>query len=159
MKFEELIRAFAEHLTTGVVFTDAALKRPGPGIRYVNPAFCRLTGYAAEELVGGDPRRLQGAATQPIVLRSLSRALHEGRRFHGVVSNYRKSGEHYLCEIDIRPIVAIGGEVEGFVAFEREVVRPRGRPRRGDELSRYKAVLPDDPVFAPSIAGLSPFAP
>ena len=93
MTFDELIRVFAEHLTIGIVVTDAALQQPGPVIRYVNPAFCRLTGYAAEELVGGNPRRLQGAATQPIVLRSLSRALHERRRFHGVVSNYRKSGE------------------------------------------------------------------
>jgi PAS domain S-box-containing protein len=159
MTFEELIRTFAEHLTTAIVVTDAALKQPGPVIRYVNPAFCRLTGYAAEELVGDNPRQLQGPATQPMVIRTLSRALQERRRFHGVVSNYRKSGEHYLCEIDIRPIVGVGGGVESFVAFEREVVRPRGRPRRGDELSRYKAVLPDDPVFAPSIAGLSPFAP
>jgi PAS domain S-box-containing protein len=106
MTLDELVSVLAEPLPVGVVLTDAGLDAPGPLVRYVNPAFCRLSGYAADELVGMSPRRLQGEATQPLVLRTLSRSLRAGARFHGVLVNYRKGGERYFCEIDARPLVA-----------------------------------------------------
>jgi PAS domain S-box-containing protein len=156
MTLDELVRAFSEHLSIGVVVTDPLLDAPGPILRYVNPAFCRITGYSAEELVGGSPRRLQGEATQRLTLRAFSRALRGGRRFHGVVVNYRKSGERYLCEIDARPLYGDGGSVARFIAFQREVVKPRGRPRENG--LRYRPVLPEEAIVHPAIAGLSPFA-
>jgi PAS domain S-box-containing protein len=124
------------------VLTDAGLDAPGPLIRYVNPAFCRLSGYAAGELAGTSPRRLQGEATQPLVLRTLSRALRAGARFHGVVVNYRKTGERYFCEIDARLLLADDGSIARFIAFEREVVRPRGRPRDG--ALRFRPVVAEE---------------
>ena len=158
MTLDELVRIFAEQSTTSIVVTDAALDSPGPVIRYANPAFCRLTGYAAEDLLGRSPRMLQGKDTQPLTLRSLSRALRAAARFHGVLANYRRSGEAYLCEIDVRPIHGMQGLLEGFIAFEREVIRPRGRPREED-FGRFKPVLPEDPIFDPDMGSLSPFAP
>src|SRR5215203_4993053 len=157
MTLDELVRLFAEPLTTGIVLTDATLDSPGPVIRYANPAFCRLTGYAVEELLGCSPRMLQGKDTQALTLRSLSRALRAGTRFHGVPANHRKSGEAYLCEIDVRPIDGQQGIVEGFIAFEREVVRSRGRPRE-DGFGRFQPVLPQDAIFDQTIGSLPPFA-
>jgi PAS domain S-box-containing protein len=156
MPLDELVRLFAEPLTTGIVLTDAALDSPGPVIRYANPAFCRLTGYAAEELLGRSPRMLQGKDTQPLTLRSLSRALRAGTRFHGVLANHRRSGEAYLCEIDVRPIDGHDG-VAGFIAFEREVVRSRGRPR-DDGFGRFQPLLPQDAIVDQTTGFLAPFA-
>jgi PAS domain S-box-containing protein len=158
MTLDEFVRIFAERSTTSIVVTDAALDNPGPVIRYVNPAFCRMTGYAAEDLVGRSPRMLQGRDTQVLTVRTLSRALRNGSRFHGVLANYRKSGEAYLCEIDVRPIHSRQGLLEGFIAFEREVVRPRGRPREED-FGRFRPLLPEDPIFDAEMGSLSPFAP
>jgi PAS domain S-box-containing protein len=157
MTLDELVRLFAEQLTTGILLTDAALDSPGPTICYANPAFCRLTGYAAEELLGRSPRMLQGRDTQAMAVRSLSRALRGSARFHGVLANYRKSGESYLCEMDVRPIHCRNGTPERFVAFEREVVRARGRPREHG-FSRFRPVLPPDAVFDSEIGLLPPFA-
>jgi PAS domain S-box-containing protein len=155
MTLDELVRLFAEPLTTGIVLTDATLDSPGPVIRYANPAFCRMTGYAAEDLLGRSPRMLQGKDTQPLTLRSLSRTLRAGTRFHGVLANHRKSGEAYLCEIDVRPIDGHDG-VTGFIAFEREVVRSRGRPRE-DGFGRFQPLLPQDAIFDQTIGSLAPF--
>jgi PAS domain S-box-containing protein len=156
MTLDELVTLFAEPLPVGVVLTGAALDAPGPLIRYVNPAFCRITGYAAGELIGTSPRRLQGAATQALALRAFSRAIRAGARFHGVLVNYRKGGERYFCEIDARPLVGDDGAVARFIAFEREVVRPRGRPRDG--ASRFRPVLPEADLLPPVLAGPAPFA-
>jgi PAS domain S-box-containing protein len=134
---EDLIRALAETSETAIVLTDAAAA--SPTILYVNPAFCRMTGYEAHEMVGQSPRMLQGPHTNRLVLRNLARALREAKPFSGCVVNYRKSGEEYLCRIDVQPLFSHSGELEHFVAFEREVKRRRGRPAKG-ALGRYVAL-------------------
>lgn len=126
---ESLIAVFAARLATAVVVTSADLGEPGPTILYVNAAFARLTGYEPHELVGRSPRIVQGPRTRTEIMRN---ALSEADHCHVVVTNYRKSGEPYLCEIDIRPVHDATGAIQVYVAFEREVVRRRGRPRAGD---------------------------
>lgn len=125
---ESTVALFADRLATAVVVTSSGLAAPGPIIRYVNPSFLRLTGYERHEILGRSPRMLQGRRTRTEVMRD---ALAGRGSCHTVVTNYRKNGEPYLCEIDIRPIRDADGNVQAFVAFEREVVRRRGRPRAG----------------------------
>lgn len=156
MTITELVRLFAESLDVAVVVTDCDLDRPGPSILYANPAFTRMSGYEAAEVLGGSPRLLQGAGTNPEATRAIARSLLAGGRFQGVLQNYRKSGEAYLCEIDVRPICGWDGSIQAFVAFEREVVRRRGRPTRNGA-GRYRAVTacdqPPNGVYPP------PFGP
>lgn len=128
MKLVELVRLFAEPLDVAVVLTDVDLERPGPTVLYANPAFARMSGYAPAEVVGGTPRLLQGPGTNHEATRHFPRQLLAEGRFLGCIQNYRKGGEAYLCEIDARPILGRDGVPQAFIAFEREVVRRRGRP-------------------------------
>ena len=148
MTIVELVRLFAEPLSTAVVLTDTDLERPGPTILYANPAFARMSGYTAAEMLGASPRLLQGPGTNQQVTRLITRKLRAEGRFHGVLENYRKSGEVYLCEIDVRPLLGRGGEPLAFLAFEREVVRRRGRPSQ-DPVGRYRPVAPEPPEVCP----------
>ena len=126
----ELVRLFAEPLELAVLVTDFDLDRPGPTILYANPAFARMSGYTVPEVLGGSPRRLQGPGTSHEAARAVTRQFRTGRRFRGVLENYRKSGEAYLCDIDVRAILRPDGRPTAFIAFELEVVRRRGRPSR-----------------------------
>ena len=137
MTIVELVRLFAESLNVAVLVTDCDLDRPGPTILYANPAFSRMSGYAPSDVLGRSPRLLQGEGTNKQVTRLLTRTLRTEKRFHGVLENYRKGGEAYLCEIDVRPICGTDGLPLGFIAFEREVVRRRGRPSR-EGAGRYQ---------------------
>lgn len=76
-----LLRAAVEQSFNAVVITTADLEPPGPRIVYVNPAFVRMTGYAAGELYGRNPRLLQGPRTQPEIIQRLRECLREGRSF------------------------------------------------------------------------------
>ena len=143
MTTAELIKLFAEPLDLAVVVTNCDLDRPGPTILYANPAFIRMSGYDTSEILGGSPRLLQGAGTNPEAIRSIGRGLRTDGRFHGVLQNYRKSGEAYLCELDVRPIRGLNGDIQAFVVFEREVVRRRGRPTRNGA-GRYRAIIACD---------------
>lgn len=139
MTIVELVSLLAESLDVALVVTDCDLDWPGPTILYANRAFTRMSGYEAAEVLGGSPRLLQGVGTSPEVTRSIARSLRAEGRFQGVLQNYRKSGEAYLCELDVRPIRSRDGSIQVFVAFEREVVRRRGRPTRNGA-GRYRAV-------------------
>jgi PAS domain S-box-containing protein len=96
---------------------------------FVNPAACRLTGYAAEELLGRTPRLLQGPNTDRAMLDRLRRQLARGERFAGQAVNYRRDGSEYVIDWHIAPVRAgDAGEssdpsapVTHFVAVQRDV--------------------------------------
>lgn len=157
MTIVELVRLFAEPLGTAVVLTDVDLERPGPIILYANPAFTRMSGYACAEMLGNSPRLLQGPGTNPQVSRLIARNLRAEGRFHGVLENYRKSGEAYLCEIDVRSVLAKNGELLAFLAFEREVMRRRGRPSQNAG-GRYRPAAPEAHGLGHICAAPAPFA-
>jgi PAS domain S-box-containing protein len=159
MDIVELVRGFDQEISTGIVVTNTFLDSPGPLILYVNPAFERLVGYPAQELIGKSPRVLQGTATSPFATRAMGEALRQGQPFHTCVTNYRADGESYLCEIDIRPIVNGRGKIENFIAFEREVVRRRVRARPGVN-TRFRALDPrTDKEAAGALSASGCFAP
>ena len=145
MTIVELVKMFAEPLDLAVVVTDIDLERPGPTILYANPAFTLMSGYTATEVLGNSPRLLQGSGTSREATRMVARSLRAKGRYRGVLQNYRKSGEAYLCEIDVRAILDRAGRPEAFIAFEREVVRRRGRPSQ-DAAGRYRPLTPTDPA-------------
>lgn len=53
-----LLQTAVEQAFNAVVITDARLHDGGPYITYCNPAFCRMIGYAAIDLLGHSPRLL-----------------------------------------------------------------------------------------------------
>jgi PAS domain S-box-containing protein len=55
-----LLLAAVEATGEAILITSAELDEPGPRIEYVNPAFTRMTGYEAAEVLGRTPRLLQG---------------------------------------------------------------------------------------------------
>ncbi|KFG67709.1 PAS sensor domain-containing protein [Microvirga sp. BSC39] len=128
MDVTALIPILADRFPIPVVITGSVLAHPGPVISYVNPAFEQMAGYSKGELIGQSPRVLQGPRTSPHTKRVMMRTLLRGQRFHGFLTNYRKGGEEYQCEVDVRPLHDTAGQVGAFIAFEREVVRRRGRP-------------------------------
>ena len=138
MPLRQLIATFADDLDIGVVLTDGLLTPPGPHILYVNTTFERMTGYDQGEILGKNPRFFQGPGTSLAARKLLARALREGKRHSTTLINYRKSGEAYLCAIDVFPILAPDGALINAVALEREVERRPGRH------PSYRPASPED---------------
>lgn len=124
-------RDLVERSQDVVIVTDAVLDRPGPFIRYVNPAFTRLTGWQASEVIGRSPRVLQGPGTDRAALEELGRALRTERRAAMKLLNYSRDGTPYWLDCRIEPLFDDGGQLSGFVAFERDVSLDK---QRFDEL-------------------------
>lgn len=116
-----LIQSAVDQVRESVVITDNALQRPGPHIVYVNPAFTKMTGYEAVEVVGRSPRILQGPRTNQIVLGGLRDALTSGEAFTGETTNYRKDGSEYVVEWNVNPLRDNAGRITHWCAIQRDV--------------------------------------
>ena len=113
--------AVLEAASESILVTKADLERPGPTIVYVNPAFERMTGWTAAEVVGNSPRLLQGARTDQSVFLSLRETLRRGDRWEGQAVNYRKNGTQFVMEWSITPLRNTAGHITHFVAVQRDV--------------------------------------
>ncbi len=110
----------------GVLITD----RRGT-ITWVNPAFTRLTGYEAEEVVGENARILKSGEHEEGFYRSMWETITAGRTWRGVLVNRRKDGTLYDEEQTITPVLEDGGEILHFVAIKHDVT---GREEMEKEL-------------------------
>jgi PAS domain S-box-containing protein len=108
-----------------ILITSADLDEPGPRIEYVNPAFTRMTGYAAREVVGRTPRLLQGPGTEGAVIERMRAALRAGEGFQGEALNYRKDGSTYMVEWLITPVREDDGRITHWVSAQRDVIDRR----------------------------------
>lgn len=121
----------------GILITDANLDLPGPRILHANPAFCRMTGYRADEVIGREPRFLQGTETDRSVMERLRSDLENGRHFEGSAINYRKDGTAFHMHWTISPVRNKDGKTTHFVAVQRDVTESK----RLLEMLQHQAVV------------------
>lgn len=119
------VAAALEQAADAVIITDGRLDRPGPIVRYVNEAFVRMTGFTREEVIGRNPRFMQGPMTNRTALDRLRRQLEAGLSYRGELVNVKKDGTPYLIEIEIMPIRDAAGEIARFVSTQRDVTEQR----------------------------------
>jgi PAS domain S-box-containing protein len=113
--------AVLEAASESILVTKADLERPGPTIVYVNPAFERMTGWTAAEVVGNSPRLLQGERTDQSVFLRFRETLRRGDRWESQAINYRKNGTQFVMEWSITPQKDTAGHITHFVAVQRDV--------------------------------------
>lgn len=116
-----LLKQAIDQAYSAVLITTAELDPPGPEIVYVNRAFCEMTGYRPDEVLGKTPRILQGPRTSPALLRQLRQQLQNQQDFEGATVNYRKDGTPYLVEWNIAAVRDARGGVEFYVATQRDI--------------------------------------
>ena len=90
-------------------------------ITYVNPAFERMTGYVADDVLGQSLRILQGPETDAEVLNRITARLRSGDPSRETVLNYRKDGTPFWTELDINPVTNSAGDVTHWVSIQRDV--------------------------------------
>lgn len=134
----QLLGAAVSHLAEGVVITGSDLSWPGPPIVFVNPAMCRITGYAANELIDQTPRLLQGPATDRAVFVKMRSELAANRSCQIELVNYRKDGTPYPAEMFITPMFDADGRHTHYVSIHRDITE---RKRAEDALTSLGRII------------------
>ncbi|HEV8383271.1 MAG TPA: PAS domain S-box protein, partial [Candidatus Acidoferrales bacterium] len=94
-------------------------------ITWINPAFTRLTGYTAEEVVGQNPRLLKSGTQRRDLYEQMWKTILAGEVWHGEMTNRRKDGSLYEEEMTITPVRGSSGEISHFIAIKQDVTTRR----------------------------------
>ncbi|TQQ83489.1 PAS domain-containing protein [Halonotius terrestris] len=139
---EELVRAI-EEAPIGVSLSDPELS--DDPLVYVNEQWESFTGYDTDEVLGRNPRLLQGPGTDPETVGELSTALNEESSTTVEVRNYQKDGTPFWNELTIAPIHDENGELAHYVGFQIDVTDRRQAEElateRAEKLSREQQSL------------------
>ena len=96
---------------------------------YANDAFCRLSGYALDEIVGRNCRILQGPETDTETLHAIREALAEPRAIGIDILNYRKDGTTFWNALYVSPVFNEAGELLYFFSSQFDATERLNRLR------------------------------
>lgn len=123
---EEKLQVFQralDEISAGVLLADA--QTPGNPVIYVNHAFEKITGYAAEEVLGENLGRLVGTDRDQSLIKVLKENSAAGRETRGLFRNYRKDGTRFWNDYVHTPIRNAQGEVTHFVGIQNDVTQQK----------------------------------
>ncbi|WP_353778709.1 PAS domain-containing protein [Winogradskyella sp. 3972H.M.0a.05] len=110
----DINRIFDKEQFDAILVTDINQR-----IIWVNQGFTTMTGYAKSDAINKTPRFLQGEETSENTKRKITAKLKRNKPFTEVITNYRKNGTPYQCEVKIFPLY--NDKTTHFIALEREV--------------------------------------
>ena len=93
----------------------------------VNPAFCRITGYAEAEVLGRNPRMLQSGQHSKEFFAALWASLLRAGEWHGELWCKRKDGTLYLEDLSITSIHDGSGKVVRYVGVFSDITERHHR--------------------------------
>jgi diguanylate cyclase (GGDEF)-like protein/PAS domain S-box-containing protein len=102
-----------------IIAVDA--RAEGLPISWVSPGFELLTGYSAREVVGRNPKLLQGPDTDPRAISLLTEAIAAGRDAYVTLLNYRADGTPFWNEVAIAPERDPAGAIVRWLGTQRDV--------------------------------------
>ena len=120
-----------ESSVNSVMITEPTGK--GQKIVYVNPAFERITGYPAAEVIGKSPRFLHGDDLDQPGVAALRAATREEREATALVRNYRRDGTLFWNELRVAPVRDDTGRLTHFIGVSSDVTE---RIRYQEEIER-----------------------
>ncbi|MBI5054023.1 MAG: PAS domain S-box protein [Chloroflexi bacterium] len=141
---EETLRqqgAALEAAANGIVITD----RQGV-IRWVNPAFTRLTGFTAEESIGQNPRIWQSGKHDGAFFKNLWDTILAGQVWRGEIINRRKDGSLYTEEMTITPVRQVEGEITHFIAIKQNISERKQHEDEREAIIRISNALRTSPT-------------
>ena len=104
--------AKVSELTSNAVFTAD----PGRRMTWVNPAFARLAGVPANDMLGRDPfALLQMGSDNPGASAGMQAELAAGRGYQAEFACRGRDGQKLWLKIDVQPDQTESGQVTGFV--------------------------------------------
>jgi PAS domain S-box-containing protein len=117
--FDQLARA-VDQTADSILITDSR------GIlEYVNPAFEKITGFSAAEVLGRKPSVLKSGQHDAGFYRDLWGKLISGHSFQGIIVNRKKSGELFWSQQTISPIKDQAGATTHFVSVSKDMTALR----------------------------------
>ncbi|HEY0635732.1 MAG TPA: EAL domain-containing protein [Gammaproteobacteria bacterium] len=139
-----LAATFFETTSEAITITDTRNR-----IVAVNPAFCWITGYSEEEVLGRDPSLLSSGRHSAAFYRAMWETLQRLGRWQGEIWNRRKNGEVYPEWLSIVAIRDEHGNVMQHMAIFSDITRRKQDEKKIWHQANFDALtgLPNRTLF------------
>lgn len=115
----KILQLMVEHSNDGIVVAEQ--EGQDSILIYVNPAFERLTGYSADDILYQDCRFLQGDDHDQPAITAIREAIAAGRPSCQILRNYRKDGSLFWNELSITPVHNDADQLTYYIGIQRDV--------------------------------------
>ncbi len=124
-----LLASAVEASASSVIMTDL-----DGNIEYVNPAFEKVSGYSAAEVMGSNPRFLKSGQHSTEFYTEMWKTLRTGVPWHGELANKKKNGQIYWEMATISPVQDETGVVRHYVAVKDDISARKNAERQAAQL-------------------------
>jgi PAS domain S-box-containing protein len=129
------LAAAVEQAAEAIMITDVE-----GTIEYVNPAFERISGYTAGEVLGANPRILKSGKHDPAFYGQMWETLRRGEVWLGRFVNRCKDGSLIEEDSTISPVRDPSGRIAHFVAVKRDVTKEVVLEQQLRQVQRLEAI-------------------
>ena len=126
------IAAIAFESRQGMVITD-----PEGHILRVNQAFCRITGFSAQEVIGQNTRILRSGENSYGLYQSMWQDILKYGSWQGEIKNRRKTGETYPAWLSISAVRDTEGKITHYVAAQTDISAHKAAEHQIHHLAFY----------------------
>lgn len=121
-KYIEIKKRELEHLLSSFDKNVIASRTDKAGrIVYVSEAFCCISGYSKEELIGQTHSIVKDETTPKEVFRDLWRTIKGGKIWKGEIKNRKKDGSFYWVQVVVSPEYNSDGDLHGYSAIRENI--------------------------------------
>ena len=113
-ELEDLVKAFDKN----VIFSKTDLKG---NITHVSNAFCEISGYEVNELIGAPHNIVRHSDMPKEVFKDMWETLKLGKAWYGDVKNKKKDGSYYWVYTKAEADINIDGEQIGYYAVRQDI--------------------------------------
>jgi len=115
-------------------------------ITYVNDAFCKISGYNEEELLGNPHNMVRHNETLSAIFYDMWKTVLSKKEWQGTLKNRAKNGTCYIVETTIIPVLNIRNEIEEFISIRKDVTQKELDKQRLEDNLKTSAQTLDEKV-------------
>lgn len=129
----DILKRALEQSHVAFVITDEKTN-----IQYVNRAFCDLTGYSIDEVIGKNPKILQSGIHSKEFYEAMWKQLAETGTWVGEFCNKKKSGEIFWEKVVISSVKDFNGKTTHYISTKENITEKKIAEKK---LNQYGIVL------------------
>ena len=92
-------------------------------ITYANDAFCKISGYSEDELIGNSHNIVRHPDTTDEFFKDLWNTILAKKEWRGTVKNRAKDGSFYYVDSTIIPVLDANNEIDEFISIRQDVTQ------------------------------------
>lgn len=117
-----MLEACISQVNDVVIVTDSGQGRgDAERVIFVNDAFVKKTGYSREDIIGKNPRIMQGTKTSRHELKRIRRSINANQPVRSELINYDKLGREMWIDLSLTPVMGNSNVYSHWVGIQREL--------------------------------------